>query len=423
MKHIFLTSDIGAYKKIDGRKVACAFGNGNGLVDQIKKCVDKRDVFVFVASNPNGFEKTDAYATIIMESFRLAGFDFNECVVVDNRNKDSLQDLIQRAGIVYLAGGHVPTQNDFIQSIGLKELLLNYNGVIIGQSAGSMNLAEVVYNYPEDISEINDPKFLKGLGITNLTIVPHFNLETGNEQVEDGIDLMGDYLLKDSYKAPLYCLTNGAHVYLDGTQTKFCGDAYLIKDGKISNLSQTVLLNKDMKDIIVRPARVEDAEQYVKLHNFVWRCAYKDVFPEEVFVSREEKATSKIAKFKDNMINRDDNIVYVAECDGKIVGLMSGLLRCDEEYFKGKGYAELGAMYIHPDFQKLGIGKSFKEIFINWAIKHGVDKFVICALKDNIKARKIYEKWGGQISLERPFRLLDKEYDDVFYTYDINEIK
>ena len=40
MKHIFLTSDIGAYKKIDGRKVACAFGNDNGLVDQIKKCVD-----------------------------------------------------------------------------------------------------------------------------------------------------------------------------------------------------------------------------------------------------------------------------------------------------------------------------------------------------------------------------------------------
>ena len=245
MKHIFLTSDIGAYKKIDGGKVACAFSNENGLVDQIKKCVDKTDVFVFVASNPNGFEKTDSYATIIMESFRLAGFNFKECIVVDNRNKDNLQDLIQRAGVVYLAGGHVPTQNDFIQSIGLKELLLNYNGVIIGQSAGSMNLAEVVYNYPEDISEINDPKFLKGLGITNLSIVPHFNLETGNEQVEDGIDLMRDYLLKDSYKVPLYCLTNGSHIYLNAAQTKFCGNIYLIKEGAISKLNQSMLLSKN----------------------------------------------------------------------------------------------------------------------------------------------------------------------------------
>ena len=245
MKHIFLTSDIGAYRKIDGKKIPCAFSNENGLVDQIKKCIERKDIFVFVASNPEGFEKTDSYARIIIESFALAGLNFNECIVIDNRNKLNLEELIQKAGVVYLAGGHVPTQNAFIKSIGLDILLSNYDGVVIGQSAGSMNLAKTVYNYPEDSSEIEDPKFLEGMSLTNLSIVPHFNLEKGNEQVEEGIDLMDDYLLKDSHKVPLYCVTNGSHIYVNENRTKFYGDIYLIEKGEISKVNKDIVLEKN----------------------------------------------------------------------------------------------------------------------------------------------------------------------------------
>ncbi|MBQ3494655.1 MAG: Type 1 glutamine amidotransferase-like domain-containing protein [Clostridia bacterium] len=244
MKHIFLTSDIGAYKKINGEKVVCAFNNANGLVDQIKQKISSKEVFVFVASNPSGFEKTDSYANVIFNSFLMSGFNLKKCIVVDDRNKENLQLLLNSAAIVYLAGGHVPTQNEFIKNINLKNLLANYDGVILGQSAGSMNLSKVVYNYPEDISELADPKFLEGLALTNLTIVPHFNKEKGNEQVDDGIDLMNDYLLKDSYKLPLYCLTNGAHIYVNDDCFQVYGDAYLMQNGNITKLENEKVFEK-----------------------------------------------------------------------------------------------------------------------------------------------------------------------------------
>ena len=41
-------------------------------------------------------------------------------------------------------------------------------------------------------------------------------------------------------------------------------------------------------------------------------------------------------------------------------------------------------------------------------------------LKENKKARTVYEKWGGELSShEQPFERLGKGYNEVFYTYSI----
>ena len=57
-----------------------------------------------------------------------------------------LQAVLERNGtdLIILAGGHVPTQNRYFQEINLKSLLKNYQGVILGISAGTMNSAETV---------------------------------------------------------------------------------------------------------------------------------------------------------------------------------------------------------------------------------------------------------------------------------------
>lgn len=51
----------------------------------------------------------------------------------------------------------------------------------------------------------------------------------------------------------------------------------------------------------------------------------------------------------------------------------------------------------------------------NWATK-----YVIGVLKNNNKAREIYESCGGKISnYESNYAKLGVAYDEVFYTYDI----
>lgn len=177
-----------------------------------------------------------------------------------------------------------------------------------------------------------------------------------------------------------------------------------------------------MKDIIFRKVESADAEQFVKLNNFVWRVAYKDIFPEEVFEERDNFASQKIQDFEKIYYNDDTEIVYVAEHDGKIVGLLLGKTESDYNHFKEGAYADLQALYVHPDYQGQGIASKLKEIFVEWARKNGAIKFVIGVLKDNGKARNVYEKWGGRLDKHsQPFEKLGKKYDEVFYTYEIPE--
>ena len=179
-----------------------------------------------------------------------------------------------------------------------------------------------------------------------------------------------------------------------------------------------------MKDIVIRKVKTEDAEQYIKLRNLVWKDAYKSIFPNEVFIAKDARADTEIKDFDKVYYNDTKVITYVAVVDNKIIGLLWGKIESEYEYFKNLGYADLMAMYIHPDFQGLGIATKFKNIFINWAKENGATNIVIGVLKDNIKARKVYEKWGGKLSIyTNQFVQLGKEYEEVFYTYKLNILK
>lgn len=175
-------------------------------------------------------------------------------------------------------------------------------------------------------------------------------------------------------------------------------------------------------NLIIRKTEPKDAEQHVRLGLSVWRCAYKNIFPEEVFIDKENKAEDKIKNFDKSIQNDNMSLSYVAESDGKIVGFVFGRMISHYEHFGKMGYADLEAIYIHPDYQGLGIGSKLKQIFIDWAKSNGATKFVIGVLKDNHNARKVYEKWGGKLDeYTQPFVKLGVGYDEVFYTYDLTK--
>lgn len=171
--------------------------------------------------------------------------------------------------------------------------------------------------------------------------------------------------------------------------------------------------------INIRKLELSDAEQYVVLHNLVWKSAYNHIFPKEVFEDRDKRTKEKIENFH-NLVNAPNEIGYVAEVNNKIVGFMNATILSNYEHFKDLGYAELMGLYIHPDYQNKGIGSSFKQIFVDWAKAQGATKFVIGVLHDNFNARKVYEKWGGKLdSYTQPFVKLGVEYKEVFYTFKI----
>ena len=176
-----------------------------------------------------------------------------------------------------------------------------------------------------------------------------------------------------------------------------------------------------LNEIIVRPIKRKDVEQYINLKNIVWRNAYSHIFPEEVFLLREKSIDNMVKDFLNNDYINPMQFNYVAEHNGRIVGILSGKLHSDYEYFKMNNYAELMAVYILPEYQGKGIASRLKNLFIDWLKENNVKKYVIGVLRDNRKARDVYENWGCELSdYSQPFVKLGVEYSEVFYTSVVN---
>ena len=177
-------------------------------------------------------------------------------------------------------------------------------------------------------------------------------------------------------------------------------------------------MNKDL--LKIRKVKSEDARKWFVFGFKVWRDAYKNIFPEEVFIDRESKLEERVKDFDNKLQNNERSIAYVAEYNGEIVGTMYGSISSSYNHFDK--YADLIGLYIDSRFQGYGIGTAFKNIFENWAIENGATQYVIGVLKDNIKARAVYESWGGKLSeFEEDFVKLGVGYPEVFYTYDLQK--
>lgn len=174
-----------------------------------------------------------------------------------------------------------------------------------------------------------------------------------------------------------------------------------------------------LMDISYRQVRKEDGYEWYTLLSRVWRTAYCDIFPEEVFDERDKAIEGKAREFTEEKFLGDRKIAYVAEHDGKIVGLMFGTLDSDYDYFKND-YADLVALYVYPDYQGTGIGTALKDIFVEWAKSKNADRFVVGVLKNNFKARKVYESWGGKLSEhEQDFVVMNVGYPESFYIFEL----
>ena len=182
--------------------------------------------------------------------------------------------------------------------------------------------------------------------------------------------------------------------------------------------NETTPKNSDL-NIEYRPVRKEDGYAWYTLLDKVWRAAYSGILPEQVFNARESAIEDRARGFSEGRFFGERKIAYVAEHGGKIVALMFGTLDSDYEFFKND-YADLVALYVDPEYQGMGIGTALRDLFIEWAKKKHADRFVIGVLKDNAKARRVYESWGGTLSdHEHEFVQMGVGYPEVFYTFEM----
>lgn len=210
----------------------------NGFAERLKEALPPNPKCLFVCSDPDSSELTDRFAQDTAEAFEEAGMPLGECCTLDRRNDEDAETLIWGSDLIILSGGHVPTQNAYFQEIGLRVLLENYQGVLMGISAGSMNCADRVYVQPEEEGE-SDPEFERfapGLGLTDTNILPHY--QQVKDYTLDGLRLFEDVTYADSAGECFLAMADGSYIYNDGEGELLFGEAYTIEDGVLEQISQ-----------------------------------------------------------------------------------------------------------------------------------------------------------------------------------------
>ena len=210
----------------------------NAFIDNIRQALPENPRVLFVCADPEDHQGVCRFAAETTAAFAEAGIAFSCYHVLDGRNSRSTQALLNRSDFVILSGGHVPTQNAFFQKIHLPQLLQDFEGTVMGISAGSMNCAEWVYVQPEEPGESSPdfPRFAPGLGLTEVNILPHYQQVKNN--ILDGLRLFEDITYPDSQDNCFFALPDNSYIYQDPEHLLLFGEGYCLCDGVMEQISE-----------------------------------------------------------------------------------------------------------------------------------------------------------------------------------------
>ena len=223
---LFLASNIGGIKKENGKKVPVSFFENNNFLKNMKESINDYDKFVIIASDADNYEQNDYYLKLDMDVLAMSGINFKENVVLDNRNKDDIANVLKNSSLIFLSGGDTLKQNIFFNEINLKEYIKNIDACVVGISAGAINSAKIVFNSPEEEKDLTNPSILEGLGLTTINVEPHFDCDKISK-------IQMDAILKESNNRVIYGLPDKSYIF----NNKVYGKCYRVYKENIELIS------------------------------------------------------------------------------------------------------------------------------------------------------------------------------------------
>lgn len=186
-------------------------------------------LMVVIPANPYNKEKNERHfngnnETIgVCKTFKKIFPNLGDIILLDSRvNKTQGIKYLKEADIIYLLGGNPFEQLDYLKNNNYDEEIIKSDAVVIGVSAGSMNLSMNSYCSRDD--EFPKSIFYKGLGLVDITIDPHFDI---NDKVQV------DEIRKHSKLHRIIGLPNNSAIVINNNNIKFIGKNYIFEEGKI----------------------------------------------------------------------------------------------------------------------------------------------------------------------------------------------
>ena len=221
-RKLFLTSNIWGIKKDNDTYTPTKFSEKNNFLVNLKSEFTWDKKFVLISSNPNDYKWNDLFLELDKKALEYSWLSFKEYQVLDNRTRGNIKNILNQASLILLAGGNTYEQNLFFHEINLGNYLINLDCPIVWISAGAMNCSNSVFNTSEIIKNSDLPLLLEGLGLSKVSIEPHFEKKRENPEIMN-------ILLQESYTRKIYGLRDGSYIF----NHKIYGRCEVIENGEI----------------------------------------------------------------------------------------------------------------------------------------------------------------------------------------------
>ncbi|MEM8728895.1 MAG: GNAT family N-acetyltransferase [Pseudomonadota bacterium] len=167
-----------------------------------------------------------------------------------------------------------------------------------------------------------------------------------------------------------------------------------------------------MSDVIIRTARLEDAEGIGHVHVAAWQDSYRGIVPERLI--NAYTPTGRARRWSEILTAAQSGggaLVRVAEANGEILGFGCAGAQRDAHLAK-IGYAgEVSALYLHSSARGRGLGRRLMRKLMADLLAQGHGSMALWVLKGNDRARAFYWAMGGMYLMDRE----DEERGVVLY--------
>lgn len=204
------------------------------LVKLLHEDITDRKSLVMISADPSGYTGEQINFDDVSEWtwLKQANIIFDEYHFIDYRmQKEDARRFIQNASVIFLCGGYPALQNDFLAEYELSNVIKNSNAVIMGASAGALNMAAKWLSV-NNTDEVETSTIYDGIGFD------HFAYESHSQR--DYATFVQGYLFPLSEEIDVYAAEQESAIRVKDGKKDIMGPVYLISHSKIQKLVETL---------------------------------------------------------------------------------------------------------------------------------------------------------------------------------------
>ncbi|WNS42302.1 cyanophycinase [Paenibacillus sp. MMS20-IR301] len=197
--------------------------------------IQDRKSLVMISADPSGYTDEQINYNDISEWTWLtqANLIFDDYHFIDYRmQKEEARRFIQNASVIFLCGGYPILQHELLAEYELLDGIKNSNAVIMGASAGALNMAAKWLNVDDIDDDAETGTIYNGIGFDYFAYESHAK--------RDYATFVQGYLFPLSEEIDIYAAEQESVIRVKDGIIDIMGPVYLISRSKIQKLAETL---------------------------------------------------------------------------------------------------------------------------------------------------------------------------------------